>query len=820
MSHWTGTHSPGEPAVRAREHGVPSGRYRAAFEALPTPAVITELGGRVLSANRAAEAAVGIAPLAGRLLTEVAAAEEVRALLAATGAGRAWHGSLRVCSGAKTVLGWAAPMPGEDGAVVMTWQESLDAEIVSAARDFARLVDNQPDIIARLDRGLRHVYVSPSLERETGLTPSGLLGRTHAEVFPASISRKWGQALRRAMRTGTPQRYEFIAEVPDGEQIFDVQILPEYAESGEVESLLCIGRNVTALRQAEQLLRESEVRYRLMVEGSQQVFFYVHDAEHRFLYLSPSVEQVTGYSAEFLLGKPYDVLLEGGDNEIEVHERTHALLDAPESTDPSVYVAMTRHSAGHTVALEIVETATTGPGGTPAVQGFARDVTERYLAENRLREQALRDPLTGMPNRAYFMAELGRAAERAAESPDEAFAVAFLDLDRFKLINDSIGHPAGDRLLTLVADRIRRCLGPADLVARFGGDEFALLIPRAGRESEVSALIDRVLEKVAEPVTLDGTVLFISAAIGLSFGNGRQKPDALLAHADMAMYRAKAAGGSAYRVYDETMHAETAARLELETDLRHALAGDQFTLHYQPVVDLRPGGRVVGMEALLRWRHPRRGMIPPDDFIPVAEETGLIVPIGEWVLRQACHQVPVWKERLGVDAPFTISVNLSPRQFLNRDLEERIHRILEETGTNPQWLAVEITESSVLESLDHSAAVLTVLRDAGLRVYMDDFGTGYASLAYLHRLPLDAIKIDRSFISGITTGSRERKLVASMLALAQSLGLPTIAEGVTSEQECDMLRGMGCEYAQGFLFSPALPPAEAGAMLACPLSPI
>ena len=235
---------------------------------------------------------------------------------------------------------------------------------------------------------------------------------------------------------------------------------------------------------------------------------------------------------------------------------------------------------------------------------------------------------------------------------------------------------------------------------------------------------------------------------------------------------------------------------------------DEFTLHYQPVVDLRPGGKVVGMEALLRWRHPTRGLVTPDDFIPVAEETGLIVPIGEWVLRQACYQVPVWKNLLGPDAPFTISVNLSPRQFLNRDLESRIRRILEETGTDPRWIAVEITESSVLASLDHASAVLTCLRDLGLRVYMDDFGTGYASLSYLHRLPLDAIKIDRSFISGITTGSRERKLVASMLALAQSLSLPAIAEGVATVEQRDLLREMGCAYAQGFLFSRPLPPGD------------
>jgi len=445
---------------------------------------------------------------------------------------------------------------------------------------------------------------------------------------------------------------------------------------------------------------------------------------------------------------------------------------------------------------------------------FGLDVTEHRLVEEQLRHDALHDALTGLPNRFLFMERLAHTIVRAKRKEGPQFAVLFLDLDRFKVINDSLGHHVGDQLLVTVARRLQACVRPADTVARLGGDEFAILLEEIHDPADATRVADRILHALGEPIDLGGYETFTSGSIGIALSSfAYDRPELLLRNADMAMYRAKAAGRNRFEVFDRAMHAEALQRLQTETDLRRAVERGEFVLLYQPIVALATG-KIRGFEALLRWANPERGLLRPQAFLAVAEETGLIVPIGQWVVRQACHQAQVWNARyLGREA-LQVGINLSVREFLQPDLVGRLEQVLGETGLDPKLLHLEITESLVIDNADAANAVLQRLGALGVRLYMDDFGTGYSSLSYLHVLPVEAIKIDRSFVQRLDADERAAHLVRSILTLAEGLGIPTVAEGVETPQQLAQLRAWGCTFAQGHLFSPPLDAAEFEALLA------
>ncbi|HEX8907357.1 MAG TPA: EAL domain-containing protein, partial [Longimicrobiaceae bacterium] len=386
------------------------------------------------------------------------------------------------------------------------------------------------------------------------------------------------------------------------------------------------------------------------------------------------------------------------------------------------------------------------------------------------------------------------------------FAVLFLDLDRFKVVNDSLGHAVGDELLVAVAARLRNAVRETDTVSRFGGDEFAVLLDDLGAVEDAVRAADRIQAALAAPVSLSGYEVFTSASIGIALSSTAYgRPDHLLRNADMAMYRAKAAGTGRHEMFDRAMHALALTRLQMETDLRRGIERGEFTLHYQPIVDLRTG-RIAGAEALLRWRHPERGWIPPLDFVPPAEETGLILQIGRRVIADACRQLREWQERVPAAAGLSVSVNLSVRQFAQTDLVDQVRDAIAESGIEPGLLRLEVTESVVVDNVEAAAATLSRLRALGARVFLDDFGTGYSSLSSLHRLPIDALKVDRSFVARIGAGGGEQ-MVRTVSTIARNLELAVVAEGVETDDQLRFLRSLGCEYAQGFLFSPALLPA-------------
>jgi len=426
----------------------------------------------------------------------------------------------------------------------------------------------------------------------------------------------------------------------------------------------------------------------------------------------------------------------------------------------------------------------------------------RVLEETKehFRHAAFHDSLTGLPNRAMFTELLKAEIESSKRLNDHMFAVLFLDLDRFKNINDSLGHTYGDLLLVAFAERLEKALRPVDTLARFGGDEFAILLSGMTDATDTVRVAQRIQDELSQPFVLDKNSAFATASIGIALSSsGYDRPEDILRDADTAMYRAKENGKARYELFDHGMHARAVSRLQLESDLRQAVEQKEFTVYYQPIVNLQTG-RLSGFEALVRWNHPRRGLVSPVDFIPVAEETGLIVPIGQWVLNEACKHIRQCQIYSPSHRSLSLSVNLSARQVAQPDLLEQIKQALETSKLNPHCLKLEITESVVMENAEAAALMFKQLRSLGVQLSIDDFGTGYSSLSYLHRFPLNYLKIDRSFVMRLTTDN-DNAIVRTISTLARNLGMEVIAEGIETEEQYQQLKMLGCEYGQGYLFS-------------------
>ncbi|MGE3466284.1 MAG: PAS domain S-box protein [Pyrinomonadaceae bacterium] len=428
-----------------------------------------------------------------------------------------------------------------------------------------------------------------------------------------------------------------------------------------------------------------------------------------------------------------------------------------------------------------------------------RDITERTRAEEKLRHYALHDTLTNLPNRVEFMNHLRQAVSRSEGNEFAKFAVLFLDLDRFKVINDSLGHSVGDKLLVAIAEKLSSCVRPGDVVARLGGDEFTILLHRTADMVEVAGVAERLQTKIAEPIRIDNYEVFTTASIGVVVSGGvSRSAEDFLRDADAAMYRAKDAGKARYEIFDRDMHVRNMNLLQVETDLRHAVDRNEFEVFYQPIVDLATGN-VAEFEALIRWRHPVQGLIVPNEFVHVAEETGLIVQIGKWILHEACRQTSEWQRRF--DLPLSISVNLSAKQLMQPNLTSQVENILIDSGLNAGQLKLEVTESTVMEHSERAMKVLSELDRLGIALSTDDFGTGYSSLSYLHRFPFERLKIDRSFINLMDEDKKSSAIVKTILMLGDNLDLEVVAEGIETVSQLENLRAMGCTKGQGYLFS-------------------
>jgi diguanylate cyclase (GGDEF)-like protein/PAS domain S-box-containing protein len=545
-------------------------------------------------------------------------------------------------------------------------------------------------------------------------------------------------------------------------------------------------------------LQESEERFRSSFDYA-PIGMALVTPSGRMLQVNHSLCEIVGYSEEELVGMNFRDITHPDDLK-DFLGYVCQVLDGKLLTRQMEKRYLHKNGQGVWVSASI--SIVRDSQGKPLHLVFQiQDVTVRKGAEERLLHDAFHDGLTGLPNRAFFIERLTVAVGNLNESANNSLAVLFLDLDRFKVINDSIGHMIGDQLLVGIARKLQESVRPGDTVARLGGDEFTILLDGIRNRGEALEVAERIQKQVSQPFNLSGYETFTTVSIGIAFSNSNQdRPDDLLRDADTAMYQAKSLGKARYAIFDKTMHARAMSLLQLETDMRRAIDREEFVIHYQPIVSLETG-RLSGFEALVRWRHPERGPILPEDFIAVAEETGFILPIGEWVLRQACEQMRRWQELVPLCADLSISINISNRQFAHPELLDNIMQILKATNLDPRSLKLEITESVMMENIEVARGVLKQLQAIGVEFSIDDFGTGYSSLSCLHQLPINTLKIDRSFVRRIGENSENKEIVRTIITLAQSLGMGVIAEGIETKEQLERLRELKCPNGQGYLFS-------------------
>jgi diguanylate cyclase (GGDEF)-like protein/PAS domain S-box-containing protein len=566
--------------------------------------------------------------------------------------------------------------------------------------------------------------------------------------------------------------------------------------------------DVSELRRTQKALGESESRYRTLVEQIPAVVYVDDDAENTSaFYVSPYYEEMLGYTPEERMADPdlWVRLLHPEDKERVLEENRRTMG----TTEPFKIEYRMIAKDGRVVWVRDEGVPRRGSDGSVTWQGVLYDITERKVLEEQLAHQAFYDPLTGLANRALFADRLQHSLD-GARRRGTPVTVLIVDVDGFKAVNDTMGHAAGDRLLKEVGQRLHSCLRTTDTASRLGGDEFAILLPDVQIDHGV-LVAKRILESMTRPFQVEGREVFIDVSIGVAEGAAALDVDEVMRNADAAMYAAKEGGKGSFEIFRPTLHADVIKRMELGTELRWALEHRQFTLHYQPIVTL-PEGRIEAVEALVRWEHPERGRIWPADFIPVAEETGLVTAIDRWVLEEACRQIKDWRDRFGL--PLSMHVNVSARDLQREDLLTHVTEILGRSGPDPEALVLEITEGALLVDAEGILAVLQQLKHLGVGLAIDDFGVGFSSLSYLRRLDVDVVKIDRSFVAGIADNTDEWSLVRGIIKMVHGLGRETVAEGIETPQQVAHLRALGCRLGQGYLFARPMPADQLEEILA------
>ena len=660
------------------------------------------------------------------------------------------------------------------------------------------------------DAGGKIMYTNPADAQMHGFRPEELVGRDARAFAPGGgVSRPLSAAELNDMRSW---RRETVNVRRDGSH-FPVHLMSDVVRNraGEPIGVVTACEDISQRKAAEAALRESEERYALAALGGNDGLWDWN--------VKTGTVHYSGRWASMLGIEPTAV----GSSLEEWTSRVHPDDAVRVRTELSRHVEgrsphfesehRLRHADGsYRWVLARGLAVRSDQGEATRMAGSLADITSRKTVEEQLLHDAFHDGLTGLPNRAFFVSLLDRAMKRTRRRTDYLFAVLIVDFDRFKLVNDSFGHVVGDRLLVAIAERLKGCLRPGDLVARLGGDEFAILLDDIRGVSDATRVAERIQQELATPFDLERQEVFTTASIGIALSTATyDRPEYHLRDADLAMYRAKARGKACYEMFDEALHARAVAQLRLETDLRRATEREELRLRYQPIVELK-SGLITGFEALVRWQHPERGIVSPGEFIPVAEETGLIVPISRWVLETACRQAAAWVQRFPHASGPSISVNLSARHFQDPHLVQQILDVLQTSGLPATNLKLEITESVLMRDPESHMAAIRQLRSAGVQMQIDDFGTGYSSLSYLARFSIDALKIDRSFISA-GQGEESWDIVQTIVTLARDLRVNVIAEGVETLEQSNRLKALQCDYAQGYLFREPVDAETAEAML-------
>ena len=655
-------------------------------------------------------------------------------------------------------------------------------------------------------------YANPAFERMLGYDTEEVVGKmnvleyVHPDDLPHVL-----EETEKALSAGgiATNSVEYRFRHKDGSWRWVESAGTYLLDDPHVKGVVVQTRDITERKRTEETLREAEERFRRSFDDA-AIGMALVAPNGRFLRTNRSLCEILGYPEEELLEKTFQDITYPDDLDADLDQVRRMLVG-----EIRTYQMEKRyfHKDGQVVWVLLSVSLVHDEEGEPLYfVSQIQDISERKALEERLEHRAFYDSLTDLPNRQLFMDRLGQALRRTLRRHKQV-AVLFVDIDKFKGVNDSLGHKMGDLLLMVVAQRLGHCLRPEDTLARFGGDEFVVLIEAVDDTEQAVEVAERIAQEFRRPFNIEGRDLYVSASIGISLGNARtHDPDGLLREADTAMYRAKAEP-EVYTLFDPSMYAMTFRRLELENDLRRAIEQEEFVVHYQPIVRLDNEGGIARIEALVRWDHPERGFLNPDEFVPIAEESGLVVPMGEQVLEHACRWSVEWQRRFPRRTPLLLSVNLSARQLSRPDLAETVARVLRETEMEGGCLNLDVTERDYVSTLERQSAVLDRLKGMGVQISIDDFGTIYSSLSYLKRLPADTIKIDKTFVKGLGEVVEDTAVVQMIIWLAHTLGIEVIAEWVESEEQARLLNEMGCDLAQGYYFGKPLPPEEIPALL-------